>query len=250
VKKFVYLILAITVSLVVTGCKNELFESSKIESVSSCSHKETCEVCMTDLRKYENIKSSSVHNVIDRVELRCKSCDEFVGYENRTSSESHNWKDDVCTLCGYTVKSSSANIVKGTSVYVKDLSIKNQYADGMNSSVSVSDEKGLKFKIDMSSKNNENLPIGNESINFVEYDVTQYSRLTTTVRGVNAETALRIYGDGELIYQTPMFKTMSDPVNIDVDISKFKILRLEAYGIAENSSKVGNLITEETKVFV
>lgn len=66
-----------------------------------CAHKKTSEVLAIDLRKYEDIGSSSKHKVIDTVEIVCDECSEFVDTIKKENNKAHNLKNGVCEYCGY-----------------------------------------------------------------------------------------------------------------------------------------------------
>lgn len=77
-------------------------------SGTSCAHSNTRPVCMIDLRKFKNTGNSEEHTAIDVLEIYCQDCGEHLRTEERETQKEHKFSGNVCTDCGYEIKTASA----------------------------------------------------------------------------------------------------------------------------------------------
>lgn len=79
---------------------------------------------------------------------------------------------------------------------------------------------------------------------YVEYYVKDFSKFRSTIilnyeyRSEAEAGFIKIYGDGELVYCSEPIKKGLDPYNISIDISEYKVMRIEFTGCYVNGSLV------------
>lgn len=194
---------------------------------SNCNHTNTYEVCMIDLRTFEQA-TDTYHQLIDVMHVICEDCGETIEVYDDIRDQEHIFENGVCTACGYTqsfVLNDNLTDKNNGFVYLKDLTMKNHYSNSEDSKISVF-KNGLRFSNNLTRRQTN----GDEAVNYVEYDVSDYSRLTGMIKGGNSSNlGIRIYGDNNLLHKTPMI-SYQDEINVDIDISDYSTLRLESYG--------------------
>ena len=194
---------------------------------SYCNHINTYEVCMIDLRTFEQA-TDTYHQLIDVMHVICEDCGETIEIYDDIRDQEHIFENGVCTACGYTqsfVLNDNLTDKNNGFVYLKDLTMKNHYSNSEDSKISVF-KNGLRFSNNLTRRQTN----GDEAVNYVEYDVSDYSRLTGMIKGGNSSNlGIRIYGDNNLLHKTPMI-SYQDEINVDIDISDYSTLRLESYG--------------------
>lgn len=91
---------------------------------------------------------------------------------------------------------------------------------------------------------NRRYPIFSLEDSYVEYRVDDYNYLKGKIilnydyRSNKEDSYMYLYGDGELIYESPSVKKGVDPFEINVDISGIRVLRIEFEGEFGNISFV------------
>ena len=201
----------------------------------TCRHLNIREVCSIDERKFENTGSATQHKVIDKINEYCNDCHEKVNTRYNTSYYSHDFEDSVCTDCGYTKETATPkptatpNPTSSEFVLIKNLSPVSQYYDAKTSSVSSSGKQGLRLYIDQTRSKNSSLSVGDNTTASVEYNVSEFNSFSGKVNGDYRPSVLKVYGDGELIFETIKMKGSSN-IDMDLDISQYNTLKLEAIG--------------------
>lgn len=152
----------------------------------------------------------------------------------------------------YTKTESIQKQPSGTSENLKDVPFQ---LENSNSGYAVFSKSGNNaiMNIYVGAKENPDLEIGSETTAILEYDVSKFSSFTCTLISKNVldnnEARLRIYGDGELIYESLKMQS-GNSVNIDMDISKYNTLKFEAVAkVDEKYNKKGLFTLKAAKLW-
>lgn len=110
------------------------------------------------------------------------------------------------------------------------------------------------LNIYVGSKENPDLEVGDETTVSLEYDVSEFRSFTCTAK-IDSSTLnkndvkLKIYGDGELIYQSLKMQS-NNSVKIDLDISDYDTLEFEVTAtVDEKYNKNGKFRLGDAKLW-
>ena len=242
------------------------------KKADGCEHENTSEAFEIDLTKYIDTGSNEQHKVIDKISTYCDDCNEKLRTDEKVSYSDHKYESNTCKLCGHkkTTSSSSSNTSSsntsssssssssskpnGTSEYLNNISFISEYSDS-GYAVFSKYIGTVYLNIYVGSKENPDLEVGDETTVSLEYDVSEFSSFTCTANISSSskldknDVKLKIYGDGELIYQSLKMQS-NNSVKIDLDISDYDTLEFEVTAtVDEKYNKNGRFRLGDAKLW-
>ncbi len=198
---------------------------------SNCNHTNTYEVCMIDLRTFEQA-TDTYHQLIDVMHVICEDCGETIEVYDYVRDQEHIFENGVCTACGYMKNNNNTEISDNSHENISSDEITTT-SDGTFMYITI--PKGKSIKVPNTA--NSSLPIGLDGIfNIMQkesdggIDVKKYESTMKSYKiSKDAEAVIESMEDG-LVVSIPLenaqFQETSEKVYNTVYLSSGESIKL------------------------
>lgn len=198
---------------------------------SNCNHTNTYEVCIIDLRTFEQA-TDTYHQLIDVMHVICEDCGETIEVYDYVRDQEHIFENGVCTACGYMKNNNNTGISDNSHEDISSDEITTT-SDGTFMYITI--PKGKSIKVPNTA--NSSLPIGLDGIfNIMQkesdggIDVKKYESTMKSYKiSKDAEAVIESMEDG-LVVSIPLenaqYQETSEKVYNTVYLSSGESIKL------------------------
>lgn len=123
--------------------RNGVCRNCGYEEEEECEHRITYDVISIDERRYEQ-DDSDVHTKIEKIITYCRECGEEISSREERTSEKHNFKNGICSACGYKQSSTVTESDKEVKPPISEKNI-TDWVDGAYKYISVPQGKAIRI---------------------------------------------------------------------------------------------------------